>query len=110
VDRSHSTSDKEYLVIGVNGLQRDAYSIGLRQRTELAILEMLRRRSSRPDTGLFDQLFEWGSAETKLAICQATARADPQGAVRRLTRLAELADPAGAQRLHALRTRIAANL
>jgi hypothetical protein len=93
-----------------SGGSENRYSLGLRQRLELALIEILRRRAGRRRFVLFDRLFESGSTETKLAICQAIARANPQEAARRLAALAELVDDgAAAQRLRNLASRIAAS-
>jgi len=86
---------------------QDRYSIGVRERLELALVEILGRSKSVQASHLLNELFECGSPRTKLAICQAGARKQPLETAQRLARLAEFADPSGAMRLRSLSVRIA---
>jgi predicted metal-dependent enzyme (double-stranded beta helix superfamily) len=105
---------EDYLNHGTATQLHDAhkqYREGLKQRTQLAVIEILMRRAPNLDGDLFDRLFEHGSVEAKLAICRAIGRTDPRRAVEYLERLAEcIEDDAGARRLREISARIVASL
>ena len=91
-----------------DNVAEDRYTIGLRQRLELALVEILGQGRTSQFHGLFDRLFEYGSPKTKLAICQATARTHPYQTAQRLAKLSEFTDDLSALRLRELSSRIAA--
>lgn len=84
----------------------DPYRMGLRHRTELAVIDILGQDQPHGHAALLDRLFLCGSAATKLAICQAIARTDPRRAARYLAELAEVV-PRSAERLRDISIRIA---
>ena len=57
---------------------QDRYGSGLRQRTELAMVEILGRSGGAEGAEILDRLFIAALTGTKLAICKAIARSDPQ--------------------------------